>query len=215
VLLKTTDEGNTWEPLQIGVTNDLNGLCFPDDPIAGYVVGSSGLVLKTDDGGMNWIPKPIGTVEFLASVDFPNMVTGNVAGASGVVFRTTDQGENWFQQPSGTSEFLWAVQFPVDELTGFAVGRNGVITKTTDGGGGVEETPSARVRTTDAATIVRGVLNLQPAIYDLPTEIVLLDAAGRRVLNLRPGANDVQSLAPGVYFVRSEPSDVHKIVVTK
>jgi len=36
----------------------------------------------------------------------------------------------------------------------------------------------------------------------------LLDAAGRRVMELRPGANDVRHLSPGVYFVRGEGSRV-------
>jgi hypothetical protein len=35
------------------------------------------------------------------------------------------------------------------------------------------------------------------------TSGLLLDAAGRRVLALQPGANDVSQLAPGVYFVRA------------
>ena len=36
------------------------------------------------------------------------------------------------------------------------------------------------------------------------TEAVLLDIAGRRVKELRPGENDVRGIAPGVYFVRGE-----------
>jgi DNA-binding beta-propeller fold protein YncE len=36
----------------------------------------------------------------------------------------------------------------------------------------------------------------------------LHDITGRKVLDLHPGANDVRALAPGVYFVRSEPSAV-------
>jgi hypothetical protein len=50
----------------------------------------------------------------------------------------------------------------------------------------------------------------------------LLDAAGRKVADLQPGANDVRALAPGIYFVRSEPSAVSrqpsavtKVVVTR
>jgi hypothetical protein len=49
----------------------------------------------------------------------------------------------------------------------------------------------------------------------------LLDAAGREVLALRPGANDVSGLSPGVYFVRErlavggERSAVNKVVITK
>ena len=50
-------------------------------------------------------------------------------------------------------------------------------------------------------TVIRGVLSLKPAIYNLQSEIVLLSADGRKVLDLKPGANDVRALAPGVYFV--------------
>jgi hypothetical protein len=51
---------------------------------------------------------------------------------------------------------------------------------------------------------------------------VLLDISGRKVIDLRPGANDVRALAPGVYFVheggvRSEEggAGISKVVVTK
>jgi len=98
--------------------------------------------------------------------------------------------------------------------------------------GGVEETPSAEVRTTNAATIVRGVLVLggvdsrQNTVY----RAELLDAAGRKVMELMPGANDVRGLAPGVYFchltansassaqasgVMRDASSFPKVVVTR
>ncbi|MBN2464714.1 T9SS type A sorting domain-containing protein [candidate division WOR-3 bacterium] len=81
---------------------------------------------------------------------------------------------------------------------------------------GIEETPSAEARTPNGATIVRGVLNLQPAIYSPQSEIVLLDISGRKVMALRPGANDVRALAPGVYFVReAQAQDVRKVLATK
>jgi YVTN family beta-propeller protein len=51
---------------------------------------------------------------------------------------------------------------------------------------------------------------------------VLLDITGRKVMELRQGANDIRSLSPGVYFVRgnsrgqgSEGSKVRKVVVTE
>ena len=94
-------------------------------------------------------------------------------------------------------------------------------------GAGVEETPSAEVRSTNAIpTIVRGVLELavdsrQHTAY----RAELLDATGRRVARLHPGPNDVSRLAPGVYFVRSAVSgersgvrgrgEVRKVVVTR
>jgi hypothetical protein len=47
----------------------------------------------------------------------------------------------------------------------------------------------------------------------------LLDAAGRKVMGLRPGANDVRHLAAGIYFLRPgsgvghDASRVTKVVV--
>jgi len=99
----------------------------------------------------------------------------------------------------------------------------------------IEETPSAAVRTTNAGpTIVRGVLFVQNG--DSPPEVrggrspvqspfcALLDISGRKVMDLAPGANDVSRLAPGVYFVHSEPLAVsgrlsavscHRVVILR
>jgi hypothetical protein len=62
--------------------------------------------------------------------------------------------------------------------------------------------------TMSVATVVRGVLLLNrdcPRTGTVP-KAVLLDGSGRLVLALHYGANDVSHLAPGVYFVVSEPS---------
>ncbi|UCG42739.1 MAG: hypothetical protein JSU73_12900 [candidate division WOR-3 bacterium] len=73
-------------------------------------------------------------------------------------------------------------------------------------------TASARL----APTLVRHTLALggvQPAL--------LFDIAGRRVLSLQPGPNDIRRLAPGVYFVHEPTADgrqltaVRKVVVQK
>jgi len=70
-------------------------------------------------------------------------------------------------------------------------------------GPGVEEAPNAEVRTTNPVpTIVRGVLLLSEAASRKPQAASLMDATGRKVIELEPGANDVSRLAPGVYFVR-------------
>jgi hypothetical protein len=58
-------------------------------------------------------------------------------------------------------------------------------------------------------TIVHGQLWLPRDMTELPgnsdrvPRLLLLDAAGRKTMSLRPGANDVSRLAPGVYFVRA------------
>jgi hypothetical protein len=76
-------------------------------------------------------------------------------------------------------------------------------------------------RATRNATVIRGILNLQSPACNLQSDIALMDAAGRRVLSLHAGPNDVSDLAPGVYFVRSAAgvgrgaSSVHKVIITE
>jgi YVTN family beta-propeller protein len=69
---------------------------------------------------------------------------------------------------------------------------------------GIVERPEPDVRRPWAgATIIRRVLFLPEAASPKPqASSWLLDITGRKVLELRPGANDVRALAPGVYFVR-------------
>jgi DNA-binding beta-propeller fold protein YncE len=88
---------------------------------------------------------------------------------------------------------------------------------------GVEETPSADMRATKSGpTVVRGVLFLPEAANHRPKAACLMDISGRNVLDLKPGANDVRTLAPGVYFIRGPKTEdgrpntaVRKIVVTR
>lgn len=88
--------------------------------------------------------------------------------------------------------------------------------------GVAEKTPTAERRTPNfGSTVVHGILNLQPAICNLQSEVALLDVGGRKVMALKPGANDVSRLSPGVYFVRQasdverEASNVTKVVLTE
>jgi hypothetical protein len=79
-----------------------------------------------------------------------------------------------------------------------------------------EERHSGRAR---SATLVRGVLNLQAHGRQHPAyRARLLDVSGRTVLVLKPGANDVRGVAPGVYFVHAEAEagrteTVRKVVI--
>jgi len=90
-------------------------------------------------------------------------------------------------------------------------------------GAGVEETPNAVLRTTNSgAAVVRGILPMANGKGRMASG-VLLNATGRKVLDLHAGANNVSSLAPGVYFVRErsavsgEPSavSVRKVVIAR
>jgi len=68
------------------------------------------------------------------------------------------------------------------------------------------------------ATVARGVLKMpremtgiRPGIPDRLRRPMLLDAAGRKVMDLQAGANDVRSLAAGVYFVREGDSRIRSV----
>jgi YVTN family beta-propeller protein len=70
-----------------------------------------------------------------------------------------------------------------------------------------------------AATIVRGALFLPAFPFTLHSSLFSL--SGAKVLDLKPGPNDVRHLSPGVYFVRQasgvlrDASSVTKVVVTR
>jgi hypothetical protein len=91
----------------------------------------------------------------------------------------------------------------------------GVIPNT----GAVEENRKPQTSSlAPGATMVRsGVLNLESAVHDLGSGIVLLDVSGRTRLSLRPGSNDVRRLPAGVYFIVGEPGIVRPspVVIVK
>jgi YVTN family beta-propeller protein len=94
---------------------------------------------------------------------------------------------------------------------------------------GVEENLPQASSHKPQATVVRGVLVLNepgtrselPECNSFVSRAVLLDVSGRKVLDLKPGANDVRALAPGVYFVHEAVSDerpavgVRKVIITR
>ena len=70
------------------------------------------------------------------------------------------------------------------------------------------------------ATVAHGVLFLPETSSRKPQATSLLDISGRKVMDLKPGANDVRTLAPGVYFVRAVSRELSavscsKVVITR
>jgi len=66
------------------------------------------------------------------------------------------------------------------------------------------------------------MLFLTEASSHKPQAAALLDISGRRVMDLKPGANDVRALAPGVYFAGEGPGTrgqglgrIRKVIVTR
>jgi hypothetical protein len=89
---------------------------------------------------------------------------------------------------------------------------------------GVQEPSNGEVRRMNRLpTVVRGVLELEVGSRQHTAyRAELLDISGRKVLDLRPGPNDVSRLAPGVYFILGEGSrgqglagSSRKVIVTR
>jgi hypothetical protein len=73
-------------------------------------------------------------------------------------------------------------------------------------------------------TIVNGVLELGAAAsgQNAACRAELVDMTGRRVMDLRPGQNDIRHVAPGVYFIRRPETEdgrrrtaIRKVVVSR
>ncbi|MBM3315382.1 hypothetical protein FJY71_06030, partial [candidate division WOR-3 bacterium] len=86
---------------------------------------------------------------------------------------------------------------------------------------GVEETVSAERGTLNPGpTVVRGILYLAGSAFRC-SSAALLNSAGRVVMSLRPGGNDVRHMPAGVYFVRGlsavscQPSAVQKVMIQR
>jgi hypothetical protein len=72
---------------------------------------------------------------------------------------------------------------------------------------GVEERQTLTAkRQTPIASVVRSCLVLPGSTFGVRSS-TLIDASGRRVMQLRPGANDLSRLPAGVYFIRTDRTD--------
>jgi hypothetical protein len=84
-----------------------------------------------------------------------------------------------------------------------------------------ETTSDDRTEVNSWGSIVRGVLFMSASRDEgQGTRDELLDISGRTVLNLKPGANNVGQLVPGVYFVRqaqaqAQTQAVRKVIVSR
>jgi hypothetical protein len=85
-----------------------------------------------------------------------------------------------------------------------------------------DKSDSSDIRDDVLPTIAGRVLFVPNAIGCESQAPSLLDIGGRKVMDLKPGTNDVRALAPGVYFVREQPQTashkpqaIRKVVVTK
>ena len=114
----------------------------------------------------------------------------------------------------------WPVTaIPNPERRCIYVGCTDVILVYPDAPPGIHDEPAASTSSKPSSqAVVRNTLFLPEARGRKPQAACLMDISGRKVLDLGPGANDVRTLAPGVYFVReaqAQAQAVRKVVIAR
>jgi len=76
---------------------------------------------------------------------------------------------------------------------------------------------TSQVSQSSVPTFISNLLLLPESGMGENQKAVLMDVSGRRVLKLKPGANDVRFLSPGIYFVRNQArnSNVTRVVIIR
>jgi hypothetical protein len=193
----------------IGTADTVNG-----DPFSATVDGRGGAIAAWPQyrGPGNWdtYAQHVDSAGHLCWSDTGLAVCGN--------------GENQYYSPAAVTDRGGGA------IIAWEDGRGVMAQRVADGAGIAEShIPQATSRQPEA-TVVRGVLRLangsgpsaSPSASASPSPSWLLDAAGRTVLELHSGANDVRALAPGVYFVcegprasSRRPLVVRKVIITE
>jgi len=197
-----------------------------------------GWVHRTTDGGASWSDRLIETPEPIRAVLPLNETLGFAVGGNhftgvGGIYSTTNGGDSW-QLDVNTQSEMKGIDYQLvgDSIDVWCCGFNssftGCVYKTRIAPAGTGIRESGVVNGHAAAhlpTIIHSVLLLGGENGDCPAPSptqalrgtvpgfanpTLLDISGRAVLVLHPGPNDISRLAPGVYFVRSEPPAVSR-----
>jgi photosystem II stability/assembly factor-like uncharacterized protein len=131
-ILRSRDEGLTWELQQSGTTEALFRVHFVDGD-QGWVAGSYGTVLHTVDAGNSWQTQKMPVEEHLFGLHFINRRQGWVVGSRGTILATENGGQTWENRSIPEDVILNDVRF-IDAANGWIVGEFGRIYASKDGG---------------------------------------------------------------------------------
>jgi photosystem II stability/assembly factor-like uncharacterized protein len=139
LLLRTRDDGRSWEEIRVPVWGVLTDLEFVD-PMIGWAVAldwgrdgdaRGGAVLATRDGGRSWRVQ-VRVPEALTSVHMTSELCGWAFGEGGMALQTADGGHTWTRRAVRTDS----------ALRGAAVGSSGSSLVVGDGGAVLKGTPA-------------------------------------------------------------------------
>ncbi len=204
----STDRGVTWSRTASAPPETVFGLTVRPDNAAHAYAATTGGVYRTTDAGASW-SRVHHLVGMRAIAFYPGCPDTIIAAGDPGVVASFDGGQSWSSLNAGLDEH------PVVCLEFTSLDAVYLYAGTADGAAyrysfqtGIEESASDDLGMTNGglpmATIAHGVLYIPETETTKGQYPTLLDAAGRRAMDLRTGPNDVRHLSPGVYFLRRE-----------
>ncbi|RPI13606.1 MAG: T9SS C-terminal target domain-containing protein [Ignavibacteriae bacterium] len=130
-LLRTSNTGNNWFPVNLNTTNDLRSICYDGSNFI-IVVGESNTIYRSTNNGVNWSFSITGASNGLNSVTRAASSYYYAAGAFGTVLLTTNYGVNWTTVRSMQGADLNSIS--ALGYYAWAVGNSGTIIYTTNWG---------------------------------------------------------------------------------
>ena len=212
---KSSDGGQTWQDFTIGGYGEATGIVLPDDNT--IVIKARNRIFKSIDDGLTWYQAAILTDDdfFIESLMFTSPLIGYASGSSMYcnALKTTDGGDTWFPLVTNETSALNAAWF-FDNENGIMFGDKGIIIETSTGGvtGSHNLQQSIAGKTFMASPNPFGddiTLRQVPGkriVY--PVQVVLTDAAGRLILEMKADSSNTgitipgSGLKPGMYICR-------------
>ena len=132
-VLKSTDNGTSWNQISTGYSSSFNTVNIIDDN--NIIFSTSNSIVKTDDGGTTWESLSIPN-SAVNKTSFTNSLVGHAVCNNGIILKTIDGGENWYTTKDDSNTFpsdYFTVYF-INENIGFATREHDDMYKTTDAG---------------------------------------------------------------------------------
>ncbi|MFA5058845.1 MAG: YCF48-related protein [Opitutaceae bacterium] len=134
-ILRSADDGATWELARVPTQATLTGVSFPDEQ-HGWAVGHDALILHSADGGRTWSQQYQGEnlQDSFLDVCFVDAQTGFAVGAYGLFFATTDGGRTWSRHRIIEEDYFLNRISAGPGGTLYIAGEHGTLLRSTDRG---------------------------------------------------------------------------------
>jgi len=133
VMLRTTDGGRSWAPVDIPPVGWLNDVDFVDENY-GWACGRFGYVPHTSDGGQTWeLQRPL-PGRFNYRVHFFDRNEGWVSQNYEGIHHTTDGGQTWETVSAKAGTPPSGMHWDADRQHGWVAFTGNAVSRTTDGG---------------------------------------------------------------------------------